>query len=222
MESNYSVYLHTTPSDKVYVGITNQRSNHRWGKNGNNYKKQVFGLAVRKYGWDNIRHEVLFEGLTLEEAEAKEKELIAKYHANDPQFGYNCTDGGGVCQFNDDAKKRISNSLAGRKLTEEHKKNIGIGAKGHQVSEETRRKISENRKGKYPSDETIALIKEAHQWQAKRVVKMTMDGEILEIYNSVGAAAEATGCSKYLIRRVCQGKRQSTNGFRWAFYEGGD
>lgn len=34
----YTVYKHTTPSGKVYVGITKQKPEQRWD-NGNGYKK---------------------------------------------------------------------------------------------------------------------------------------------------------------------------------------
>lgn len=54
--------------------------------------------AIQKYGWENIKHEILFEGLTYEEANAKEMELIAKYKTNcrryGDAYGYNMTDGG--------------------------------------------------------------------------------------------------------------------------------
>ena len=74
-EKSWSVYLHTVPKeisgydwDKYYVGITKRKPEYRWGKNGNGYKRQVFWNAIQKYGWDNIRHEVLFADLTLKDA----------------------------------------------------------------------------------------------------------------------------------------------------------
>nr|DAE59942.1 MAG TPA: intron associated endonuclease [Caudoviricetes sp.] len=54
--------------------------------------------AILKYGWENIEHNILFENLTQEEAQEKEKELIAQYKTNirryGDDFGYNLTDGG--------------------------------------------------------------------------------------------------------------------------------
>ena len=55
-ENNYSVYVHTAPSGKMYVGITKQKPEYRWGRNGIKYKTQVFYRAIEKYGWDNIDH----------------------------------------------------------------------------------------------------------------------------------------------------------------------
>ena len=50
MERNYTVYLHTSPSGKYYVGITGTSIEKRWKKNGEGYKNQVFYKAIEKYG----------------------------------------------------------------------------------------------------------------------------------------------------------------------------
>lgn len=41
----YKVYKHTTPSKKVYIGITNQKPERRWGKNGRGYKDNDYFYA---------------------------------------------------------------------------------------------------------------------------------------------------------------------------------
>ena len=90
----YSVYKHTAPNGKVYIGITKRKPEDRW-KNGHGYKNNIlFYRAINKYGWENIDHEVLLEGLTKEEAFAAERELIARHRSSDNRFGYNITDGG--------------------------------------------------------------------------------------------------------------------------------
>lgn len=73
---NYTVYIHTSPIGKVYIGITKMNPIRRWA-NGLGYKNcSHFFNAILKYGWDNIRHEILFTGLSKEEAEQKEIEFI--------------------------------------------------------------------------------------------------------------------------------------------------
>ena len=88
----WSVYLHTFPNGKYYVGITSQKPEERW-KNGTGYTKQshLFN-AIKKYGWNNIKHEILYTNLTEEEASLKEQELIKKYDSY--HNGYNKTLGG--------------------------------------------------------------------------------------------------------------------------------
>ena len=60
----YTVYAHTSPSGKKYIGITRQKPQARW-RNGNAYKNNKhFANAIKAYGWDNFEHEILFEKLT--------------------------------------------------------------------------------------------------------------------------------------------------------------
>ena len=89
----YKVYKHTFPNGKVYIGFTRQKLYRRWEK-GKGYHNNILMLdAICEYGWDNIQHEVLFTGLTKEEAIKKEKELIVFYKSNQREFGYNICSG---------------------------------------------------------------------------------------------------------------------------------
>lgn len=91
--------MHTSPSGKRYVGITKQKPEQRWGK-GKNYKNNsYFTGAIEKYGWDNFKHEILFEVDSLEEAKVLEIETIAKYHSDEREFGYNLSKGGEPCNL---------------------------------------------------------------------------------------------------------------------------
>ena len=80
----YTVYKHTTPSNKVCIGITSKDPKIRWyGRYRNNYH---FSKAIDKYGWENIKHEILYSGLSKDEAEQKEIELIKQYKSNQRDF----------------------------------------------------------------------------------------------------------------------------------------
>ena len=86
MKNKYIVYKHTTPRGKVYIGITGNTVERRW-QNGRNYKNNKhFTNAIKKYGWDNIKHEILFDNLTKEQAEEKEILLIKKYKSNNVRY----------------------------------------------------------------------------------------------------------------------------------------
>ena len=66
----YIVYQHKNKiNNKVYIGITSQIPERRWGSNGCNYKSSPhFYSAIQKYGWDNFEHNILFTNLTKEKA----------------------------------------------------------------------------------------------------------------------------------------------------------
>lgn len=99
MDNNWTVYKHTNKiNNKCYIGITFLPPEKRWGKNGSHYKycptsHNCFCNAIKKYGWDNFEHDILFTGLSKEEACNKEKELI-KFYSSKVPHGYNLTEGG--------------------------------------------------------------------------------------------------------------------------------
>lgn len=75
----YTVYCHTFPNKKKYVGITCQKPQYRWN-NGNGYKGQPFIYnAIQKYSWHNIEHKVLYENLTKQQAEEVEQKIIKEW-----------------------------------------------------------------------------------------------------------------------------------------------
>ena len=74
----YTVYKHTSPSGKVYIGITCRKPEYRWN-HGRGYKEidqPLFYRAIKKYGWDNITHEILYSGLQEKDAKNLEISLI--------------------------------------------------------------------------------------------------------------------------------------------------
>lgn len=80
---------------KKYIGITCQKPEYRWKKDGKGYEEcPYFWNAIQKYGWDNFNHTILFTNLSAQEANDKEIELISLYKTYDNQFGYNISKGG--------------------------------------------------------------------------------------------------------------------------------
>lgn len=129
----YCVYIHISPSKKVYIGITSQVPKNRWA-GGSGYKKcPRFYNAIKKYGWENFEHRILSAGLRKEEAEIEEIRLIKLFQSNDPAHGYNIENGGNCANTH----------------SEETKRKISMANKGKTYSEETRKRMSESRKGKH-------------------------------------------------------------------------
>ena len=175
----YTVYIHTTPNNKKYVGITCQDVFQRWGSGGKGYydirrtSQLPFWNAIQKYGWDNIQHEIVAYELTKDEACSLEKRLIKQYKSNDRAFGYNLTEGGeGVCGFTHSAETRqkLSKSLKGRIIPEEQRKKISGALTGRPntwqsgvpLSESVKKKISASLQGHLVSDETREKLRQAN------------------------------------------------------------
>ena len=146
----FTVYMHTNIiNNKKYVGITSRKPEARW-YNGKGYShNNYFTNAINKYGWNNFRHEILYTGLTKEEACLKEQELIKFYKSNQHKYGYNLESGGRYCKINELTKLKISRASKGRKLSEEQKRKISQTERGKKVSKETRKRISEANKKRF-------------------------------------------------------------------------
>ena len=96
MKRKYSVYMHQNlVNGKVYIGMTSQSPNRRYGKDGVGYKQQpAIWEDICKYGWENFSHCICETGLSATEARKMERRLVRQHKANDPEFGYNRTPGG--------------------------------------------------------------------------------------------------------------------------------
>lgn len=235
----YKVYMHTCPNGKVYIGITNMNLSDRWKNGGKGYKKQYFYKAIVKYGWDSISHEVLLDGLTKEQAERAEVELITKYQSNDPQFGYNIDNGGkGGARMSESTKeklrqinrgkqpseetcRKISEANRGRKHTEEAKRKISESNMGKHMSAEARRKLSESRRGLKLSEEVKARMRENRKDitspRSTSVCLMDNDGKIIKEYSTLKQASIDLKVSRNSIAWVCQGKQRQTKGLMFAY-----
>ena len=218
-------------NDKKYIGITKTSVKKRWGCNGsgyNNTKQPLFYRAIKKYGWDNFEHKILYEGLSEYEACAAEIRLIKEYKTQDPQFGYNIQPGGQLGNSNiklsEETKKKISEAHKGKKLSEEHKRKISEAGKGRKpaahspeglerlrqfntgkiIPEETRKKISKTLTGIKRSPETIQKRKE-HDPRKVPVYCPELDMK----FPTIADAARNTGTQASNIQKCLHGERHT-------------
>lgn len=206
----YCVYKHTSPSGKVYIGITRQNPLKRWC-NGNGYSNNPhFYRAIQKYGWDNIKHEILFDNLSKHDACKIEISLIKKHKSNNPAFGYNHSTGGenageGV-EKSEETRRKISNALLGRKLTPEHIEKSAIAHTGLKRNEETRRKMSESAK--------IRGVSEKTREKTRAQVICVQTGMI---FPSINDASRKTGIIRTAISNCCCGRAKTAGGYVWRY-----
>ena len=100
--TKYTIYCHIhIESGRRYIGLTKMSMMKRWnrhvysvGKLTKKNGKSHFHNAIRKYGKDAFRHEVLEICYSLEEANAAEKKWIAHFDTRNPEKGFNLAPGG--------------------------------------------------------------------------------------------------------------------------------
>ena len=209
----YTVYKHTSPSGKVYIGITCQNPTKRWGHDGAGYKHSShFTAAIQKYGWEAFKHDILAEGLTKEAAEQIEVDLIEAHHSTDPRFGYNTDKGGSLgAKHSAETKRKIGDANRGRVWTQESRQKISAYRRTHPISAETARRIGDANRGRTHRPESVERIRAS---QEKRPVKNLSTGDV---YASVQDAAKACARDASHIVAVCRGRRKSTGGAAWRY-----
>jgi group I intron endonuclease len=158
---NYLIYKHTSPSGKSYIGQTNDYDRRCW-QHQISTDCRALSSAIKKYEWDNFQHEILMEGLSLEEANRWEPALILEHNTLAPN-GYNLMTGGLNSSHSEETRAKIGNGQRGKVVSDETKAKMSATKLGHvhsdeskakmsaakrNISDETRAKISANRTGK--------------------------------------------------------------------------
>ena len=210
-ENNYCVYMHVNKlNDKKYIGITCQTPSRRW-QNGYGYKKQAFYNAIKKYGWDNFDHIILFEKLSEEEACEKEIELISKYKSDNKLYGYNITHGGENGHndlWNDKDYRDAQIEERKSRFKDESYKNNWINSLHIAFNQDDyKEKQSKNTKGRWKSGE----FDEVH---CKKIICL----ETGESYKSITDASNITGICRSDIGKCCLGQMKTANGYHWQYY----
>lgn len=117
---------------------------------GYRHSSKVLEAAEYKYGQDKFVREVLYAGdYDADNIRLVEGEYLSKYGAAKNPESYNQTNIIGTDCHSDEANRKRSETLTGRKLSEEHCRNLarfgntnGAANKGSKRSTETKKKMS--------------------------------------------------------------------------------
>lgn len=142
---------------KTYIGVhsTNNLCDGYIGSG------KVLLNAVKKYGKENFQVIIMdfFDSST--EAFKEESFLVNKEWVKNND-NYNMSIGGFGGNLGEVVNKKRSESIRGRKASEETKNKISILAKGRKPSKETKEKMSESQKGRKHSEETKEKIRQGN------------------------------------------------------------
>lgn len=230
---SWTVYVHTSPTNKNYVGITSMDPQKRWGYKGSGYKDQVFYNAIQKYGWDNFQHKIIAENLTAEEAKSLEISLIKELESHVSKNGYNVTLGGdgflGVKRFGED------NSFYGKHHTEESKKKMrehhhdykGSNGPfyGKHHTEESKKKLREAHLLK-PGEHRCNYGRHTNSDERKKqiglehsvpIYQFDMDLNFISEYPNIKTASEKTGYTRRVISICLRGERKIDKDYIWVY-----
>ena len=246
MDGTYYIYKHTTPSGKVYIGLTGNDPKQRWDC-GHGYKNNPhFWNAIKLYGWNNIKHEILYSNLTREKAGELEKELIVEYDSQNPEKGYNLREGGtfgfsfnhtdeSKCKISESSLRRWSDELEHELMskrmsgennpfygkTHSNEVRVKLSALGkNRFTDEKRREVGERLgnywKGKSRSRKSVEKSARA-KW--KPINQYTKDGQFVKTWDSAKEACETLHIHKSTVSQCCKGTKPSAGGYIWRYVD---
>lgn len=231
MEDKYIVYLHINKINrKIYVGITKYSNpNKRWsyGYKGNPH----FNGAIKKYGWNNFEHIILFRNLSKAASCRLEQLLIFRFRKQGRC--YNIANGGeGTSSIAEETINKLK-SYTGPKSSQYGKKHSI--ERIEQQKEATRRCWIEQREsrlskllkysfkpGKYHpnygrarTDEEKERIRVALSKPVLMLDKYT--NEVIKEFNSTTEAEQYLNAKGHHISCCCSGKRKTAYGYIWKY-----
>jgi group I intron endonuclease len=165
------IYKATGPSGLVYIGQTTRPlkrriADHKFQALKGDRRKPVH-VALLALGFSSFTWEQIDEAETAAELDVKERYWIKHYQSDNTAHGYNGTDGGEKTTYSPETKRRISEALKGRIISDEQRRKQSATMKGRKFTPGNRRKISAALKGIKRSPETCWKMS---QGQKGRVV----------------------------------------------------
>ncbi len=129
---------------------------------------KLIRLAIKKYGLENFRKEIVESVNDRELLKERERFWINHFNATDKSIGYNIAvggDGGDTMTYHPDLpeiRKKVSKAMKGRIITEAHKESL---RKNHASKKDPfyREKISARLKGRPKSEEHKRKLSEANK-----------------------------------------------------------
>ena len=217
-KNTYKIYKYTNLiNGKIYIGQTIGDLTYRAGHNGYKYRKcPYFYNAIQKYGWKNFTSEILQDNLTRTQANELEIEYIKKFNSQNPEIGYNISDGGNTNSVL--RKKLYQYSLDGEYIKEWE--SLSEATRFYNSSIDPLLRNSLGYQWSYEKVDKMPPIKNYNNLGVeKKVYKYDLDGNFICEYPSMSEASRHCGSLNGFkhISQCCNNKRRSALGFRWSF-----
>lgn len=212
-------------NNKIYIGQTTtsleQRKKEHEYRALANKRNTYFYSAIKSYGIENFKWEILENNLSFDQLNSREEYWISYYHSNEKEYGYNMTKGGDNA---DNLNKWRQNnpelmSLEARKGWEKMQQIL----KDHPEKEKERKIKAKLGQQKY-INEHYDEIKERsyniylqHKEQQENTLQQCREKRMKKvrcietniIYASLNEAGRQTGNSPSNIKQCCDGIRKS-------------
>ena len=208
-----------------YVGQTVNKLKRRIGHH-KKYNESYLGDAIRKYGWENFKVDILEECKAPEESDEREIFWIKQLNCKIPN-GYNMTDGGNVPRGRvvSDKERKLEAEMNPYKRafrcidTGEIFPSVMSVERRFKAGHSTVSAVCKESQ-KLPQDIDLNMLTVMHQKFIKprktHAIRVRCI-ETNEIFPSIKEAARRTKAYPCVIKRVCQGKGYTSGGYHWEY-----
>ena len=236
-KEKFCLYMHVNKvNHKKYIGITCTPLVSRWNSGFGYNKKSSLYYAIKKYGWNNFSHFVLYNNewlevdqnnypadiykYTFDEVSSLEKEYISNYRK---KYGknniYNRTNGGeGLLGINEIKVNQYSKKGKFIKSYESIKRASEETSTSYRTIIQCCRKNCKTAGGflwKYSSDKSPLEIPKKIILKNIPVSQYTMTGKFVKNYKSYAEASKETGISNSSISACCNNKIKQAGNYQW-------
>lgn len=212
------IYMRISPSGGKYIGKTTQKESTRWSDHkkeanditDNNYNS-ILNRAIRKYGAENFKVEILEDNIPenlLDEREAYWINYYQTYYLNN-QHGYNMTHGG-------DGRRKYDE----KEIIQLWSSGLSISDTALQLGIDSRTVASYLENYGISSEEISQQGEKARtQKRSIQINQYTLDGIFIKTWPSMSEIYKEKGISTTLIGKVCNHENncKKAGGFIWTY-----
>lgn len=237
-----TIYKLTFPNKKVYIGQTVQKFCNRMSQHKRNAYKAckdsnlLLYNAIRKYGWENVKKEIILQIIDLKNLTALEIEYQQKYKSCDRTNGYNIYVGRKVPKYvtnnskscraivcydtNYNIIKIYNSAVEAENVDGFSSKAIRQCLRGKNLTHKNfiwrYQNNTENLSYRLRVSE-VEKQRRASKAREKIVICYNINGSIIDKYDSVKLAAISNNYDKSNIAKCARGKKKTYKGFIWRY-----
>lgn len=217
-------------NSKSYIGCTTKSLEERWAWHLRSRfnSKTIFSKALRKYGKECFKTEIIQICESFNEMLSKEIYWIAFYNATNREFGYNMIEGGNKPPIlrgdehhmrrngmSEKMKLALRKANIGRKQTSEHIEKCRLTRIGKKASPEHIEKCRIARAGFRHTEESKRKVSDSKKGTVSPKRKLVLCINNYKVYNGHTEAAEKLSLSRSAVTKVANGEWVMTKGYKF-------
>lgn len=198
-------------NNKIYIGKDVYNKSNYLGSG------KYLKLAIKKYGNNNFKKEIIETVTNKIELSEREKYWIKKYNSSNKKYGYNLTDGGTGGRTH--SKKVWQYDLQGNFIKEWNTitdASTQLNIDHRSISKAMNSKLL-SAGGFQWKKEKNKLTTKYHNNKNQSIIQLDMDGNQLKIWDSIKSITKELGINGGNIIKVCDGigYYKSCGGYKW-------